>query len=75
MNKIKRFVLPAQIVLLFVVPAIMLTIVVSALAVMLMILVGTGFHEITASGPMMLLSIFMYLGFVVSMGNWMWEER
>ena len=75
MNRMKRFVLPVQVVLLFAVPAVMLTIVNSIIAVMLMLRGDVGFHEVTASRPMIVVSVFLYLGFLVSVGQWMWEER
>lgn len=75
MKDFKHYVLPAQVVLLFTVPAIMLTIVMSVIALMFVILGDANFYEITTSGPMAVIGFLLYLGFTIAMGQFMWEEK
>lgn len=74
MKSVKRFVLPIQVIMLFIVPAVMLMFVMSTLAGLVAFMSDMTFTEFLHSGPGTLIEVVLYLIFMFVMGNYMWEE-
>lgn len=74
MKAIKRFVLPIQVVMMFVVPAAMLVIVICAIAALVTFMSDSTFMGFIRSDVGTLLEIPLYLVFMFVVGNYMWED-
>ena len=74
MRHLRNVVLPVQVVALFVLPAIMLTIIMSAIAIMFMVLTPLSYHDVTTSVPAGIFGFIGYICMVVAVGNFMWDE-
>lgn len=75
MKLLKIVALPMQVVLLFVVPALMLVAVVSSLALVFKVLGNVSFYDVTTSAPMVMTSCIMYVIFIITMGEYMWGKN
>jgi len=75
MKNLRHYVLPVQIVALFVLPAMMLTTIISAIATMFVILSDLTFMDVTTSGITAIFGVFAYVGFMIAVGQWMWDEQ
>ena len=75
MKNLRHYVLPVQIVALFVLPAMMLTIIISAIATMFVILSDLTFMDVTTSGITAIFGVFGYVGMLIAVGQWMWDEQ
>jgi hypothetical protein len=75
MRHLKRMVLPVQIIALFVLPMIMITIITATLAGCLSLLTHLTFSDVTSSTPMWVFNFFTGIAFFVAVGQWMWEEK
>lgn len=75
MNSIKRFVLPAQLVALFTIPAIMVFIITLVFAGVIAVLTPATFSDVTGSTPMWVINFLLYIGFIIATGDWMWEGK
>jgi hypothetical protein len=74
MKEIKHYVLPVQVLLLFIIPAIMITILSVVFALVFMLLANMNFYDVTTSTPMLVIDLLLYVAFIITVGNWMWEE-
>ena len=74
MNAIKNFVVPIQIIMLFIVPAAMLMFVICTIAGLVTFMSSQTFLEFIRSGPGTLIEISLYLIFMFVVGNYMWED-
>jgi hypothetical protein len=74
MKDFKHYVLPVQILLLFIIPAIMITLISTTFALVFMVLGDCSFYDVTTSTPMLVIDLILYMGFLISVGNWMWDE-
>jgi hypothetical protein len=74
MNAIKNFVVPIQIIMLFIVPAVMLMFVICTIAGLVTFMSSQTFLEFIRSGPGTLIEISLYLIFMFVVGNYMWED-
>lgn len=72
MNAIRNFVLPAQVVLLFIIPALMLFIVNLVLATCITLLHDITFYEVTSY--LTIIDFIMYVMFAIVTGLYMWGE-
>ena len=70
LTDIKNFVLPAQVVLLFIIPAIMLFIVQLVLATCITLMYDISFYEVTSY--LTIIDFLMYCAFCVVTGIFMW---
>lgn len=75
MKEFKTYVLPVQVLLLFILPAIMVTIVSAVFALVFMLLANLGFYQVTTSTPMLVVDLLLYVGFLITVGNWFWESE
>jgi hypothetical protein len=75
MRHLKRMVLPVQIIALFVLPIIMITIITATFAGCISLLTPLTFSDVTSSTPMWVFNFFTGIAFFVSVGQWMWEEK
>lgn len=74
MKSIKRFVLPIQVVMMFVVPAVMLMFVICTIAGLVSFMSDQTFFGFIHSGPGTLIEILLYLVFMFVVGSYMWAE-
>lgn len=74
MKSIKNFVVPIQIIMLFMVPAVMLMFVICTIAGLVTFMSSQTFLEFIRSGPGTLIEISLYLIFMFVVGNYMWED-
>lgn len=74
MKAIKRFVLPIQVVMMFVVPAAMLMFVICTLAGMVTFMSDSTFMGFIRSDVGTLLEITLYIAFMFVVGGYMWED-
>jgi hypothetical protein len=74
MKEFKHYVLPVQVLLLFIIPAIMITILSVVFALVFMLLANMNFYDVTTSTPMLVIDLLLYVAFIITVGNWMWEE-
>lgn len=75
MRHLKRMVLPVQIIALFVLPIIMITIITATFAGCISLLTPLTFSDVTSSTPMWVFNFFTGIAFFVAVGQWMWEEK
>ena len=75
MKEFKTYVLPVQVLLLFILPAIMVTIVSAVFALVFMLLANLNFYQVTTSTPMLVVDLLLYVGFLITVGNWFWESE
>jgi hypothetical protein len=75
MRHLKRMVLPVQIIALFVLPIIMITIITATFAGCISLLTPLTFSDVTSSTPMWVVNFFTGIAFFVAVGQWMWEEK
>jgi hypothetical protein len=52
----------------------MLTIIMSAIAIMFMVLTPLSYHDVTTSVPAGIFGFIGYICMVVAVGNFMWDE-
>lgn len=75
MRHLKRMVLPVQIIALFTLPMIMITIITAVFAGCISLLTPVTFTEVTTSTPMWVFNVIVAIGSFIAVGQWMWEEK
>lgn len=75
MRHLKRMVLPVQIIALFTLPMIMITIITAVFAGCISILTSLTFHDVTHSTPMWVFNVIVGIGSAISVGSWLWDEK
>lgn len=75
MNQIKRFVLPVQLIVLFTLPMLMITIITCVIAGCLAMITPLTFADVTTSTPIWVVNFLAYIGFIIAVGDWMWEGK
>lgn len=75
MKNLKRMVLPVQIIALFTLPMIMITIITAVFAGCISLLTPVTFTEVTTSTPMWVFNFLVGVGSFISVGSWMWDEK
>ena len=75
MRHLKRMVLPVQIIALFVLPIIMITIITATFAGCISLLTPLTFSDVTSSTPMWVFNVLVGLGSAISVGSWLWDEN
>ena len=75
MKNLKRMVLPVQIIALFTLPMIMITIITAVFATCISLLTPVAFTEVTTSTPMWVFNFLVGVGSFISVGSWMWDEK
>lgn len=75
MRHLKRMVLPVQIIALFTLPMIMITIITAVFAACISLLTPVTFAEVTTSTPMWVFNFLVGIGSFISVGSWMWDEK
>jgi hypothetical protein len=52
----------------------MITILSVVFALVFMLLANMNFYDVTTSTPMLVIDLLLYVAFIITVGNWMWEE-
>jgi len=75
MKNLKRMVLPVQIIALFTLPMIMITIITAVFAGCISLLTPVTFTQVTTSTPMWVFNFLVAIGSFIAVGSWMWDEN
>jgi len=75
MYKIKNFVMPAQVLAWLLVAGTMTVIWHAFLAgAISMLSSSVTFADVSDAAPMWIISLLMFIGFLISVGTWLWED-
>ena len=75
MYKIKNFVMPVQVLALLLIAGTMTVIWHAFLAgAISMLSSSVTFADVSDAVPMWFMSLFMFIGFLISVGTWLWED-
>lgn len=75
MRHLKRAVMPVQIIAVFTLPMLIITIITAVFAGCIALLTPITFTDVTTSTPMWIFNFLVGIGSFISVGSWMWDEK